>query len=97
MEENTFKDDLEFSAVSFGSVKEAVDSFLIADFFFVLAALVWLAAGIASKFILKTESVYLAWYALWPVLFQPALGLLMLGAIISGVSGWMKEKGEGNG
>jgi len=79
-------------AISFDSLKSSVDTFLIADFFFVLASLAWLAAGIAGKFIFKTESIYLAWYALWPVVFQPALGMLMLGALVSGLSGWIKDQ-----
>jgi len=86
--------DISLDMISFGSVKEAFDSFLIADFFFVVASLVWLAAGVAAKFVFKTEAVYLAWYALWPLVFQPAIGFLMMGAIGSGVAGWWADQQE---
>uniref|UniRef100_A0A7S3YVX0 Uncharacterized protein n=1 Tax=Lotharella globosa TaxID=91324 RepID=A0A7S3YVX0_9EUKA len=84
--------EISLDVISFGSAKEAFDSFLIADFFFVCASLVWLAAGVAAKFVFKTEAVYLAWYALWPLVFQPAIGFLMMGAIGSGVAGWWADQ-----
>eukprot|EP00472_Partenskyella_glossopodia_P003053 CAMPEP_0197526294 /NCGR_PEP_ID=MMETSP1318-20131121/17221_1 /TAXON_ID=552666 /ORGANISM="Partenskyella glossopodia, Strain RCC365" /LENGTH=127 /DNA_ID=CAMNT_0043080397 /DNA_START=259 /DNA_END=642 /DNA_ORIENTATION=+ len=93
--ERAFEDRSEMEldlGFSFGSLKESVDSFLIATFFFVCLSLAWLATGVGAKYLLKTEAVYEAWYALWTPVFQPALGILMLGSIVSGVSGWLNNK-----
>mmetsp|Transcript_12457 Transcript_12457/g.18595 ORF Transcript_12457/g.18595 Transcript_12457/m.18595 type:complete len:187 (-) Transcript_12457:78-638(-) len=91
LEDDFIPDSKLNQVISFGSVKETIDSFLVADFFFICASLAWLAAGVAAKLALKTEAIYLAWYSLWTPIFQPALGLLMAGAIVSGVGGWLDE------
>jgi hypothetical protein len=64
---------------------------LIADFFFILFVLLWFVAGLAQK---ATGSSQLldTWYSLWNVVFQPALGVLMLGALMSGAAGKLSEK-----
>lgn len=31
------------------------------------------------------------WLSLWQWVFQPAIGVLMLGALVSGAVGWVKE------
>ena len=89
---------------------------LIADFFFVCAALAWLVAGVGVNaalnnsvilepmlglYVLVTQPLKLlsevrqqargmvaaeqalldAWYPLWQWVFQPAIGVLMLGAV----------------
>eukprot|EP00471_Norrisiella_sphaerica_P004222 CAMPEP_0184487354 /NCGR_PEP_ID=MMETSP0113_2-20130426/9868_1 /TAXON_ID=91329 /ORGANISM="Norrisiella sphaerica, Strain BC52" /LENGTH=176 /DNA_ID=CAMNT_0026869633 /DNA_START=156 /DNA_END=683 /DNA_ORIENTATION=- len=97
LDENFSQDSIDIDfGFSFNGVKESVDSFLIADFFFICASLVWLAAGVVAKFVLKTEAIYEAWYALWTPIFQPALGLLMAGALVSGLGGWLDEQKDGN-
>ncbi|KAK9917973.1 hypothetical protein WJX75_000178 [Coccomyxa subellipsoidea] len=53
---------------------------LIADFFFVCAALAWLVAGVGAKTSLDNSALLDAWYPLWQWVFQPAIGVLMLGA-----------------
>jgi hypothetical protein len=65
---------------------------LIADFFFVLAALAWLGAGLGVQGALHSSAVLDAWYGLWPLVFQPAIGVLMLGALVSGGLGWLKSR-----
>ncbi len=65
---------------------------LIGDFFLVLLALAWLAAGVVQAGLSGGSSVLLdLWYPLWPTLWQSAIGLLMLGALVSGGLGWIKE------
>jgi hypothetical protein len=86
---------------------------LIADFFFVCAALAWLVAGVGAKTSLDNsvrqlledgkfglrcsyitsslcwtfssftavQALLDAWYPLWQWVFQPAIGVLMLGAV----------------
>ncbi|GIL59515.1 hypothetical protein Vafri_14282 [Volvox africanus] len=73
--------------------KDTLDKLLIADFFLVLFILAWLAAGVAQNAVNGGNSPLLdAWYPLWPLLWQPALGVLMAGALVSGALGWLKEK-----
>lgn len=75
-----------------GSLKQTVDKVLIADFFFICVALAWLAAGVAEKGSLNSTRLLDSWYPLWTLLFQPALGVLMLGALVSGAAGWLRNK-----
>ncbi|MEW5318628.1 MAG: hypothetical protein WDW38_009835 [Sanguina aurantia] len=66
--------------------------FLMADFFFVLAILAWLVVGVAqSSFNEGVSPILDAWYPLWPIVWQPALGILMAGALVSGAAGWVQE------
>lgn len=75
-----------------GGAKELLDRVLIADFFFVLLSLGWLAAGLALNAAAGSSALLDAWFPLWPLLFQPAIGVLMLGALVSGGLGWLKEQ-----
>jgi len=63
------------------NVKDMVDKILIADFFFVLFALAWLGAAVAAKTVLGTSGLLDIWLQLWQWVFQPAIGVLMLGAV----------------
>eukprot|EP00887_Chlorella_sp_A99_P001043 scaffold14.g1043.t1 len=72
-------------------VKEGLDKLLIADFFFILAALAWLSAGLAERSLLHSTGLLDSWLGLWQWVFQPAIGVLMLGALVSGAVGWAKE------
>ena len=66
---------------------------LIADFFLVVFLLVWLGAGVAQAGISGGNSFLLdVWYPLWPVLGQPAIGLLMAGALVSGGIDWLQNQ-----
>jgi len=65
---------------------------LIADFFFVLAILAWLGVGLAEKATVQSSSLIDAWLPLWPLVFQPAIGVLMAGALVSGGLSWLQEK-----
>ena len=73
----------------------ALNSFLVFDFFFVLAAGAFLVAGVVEQVSTKSESTVLAdlFFKAWPVLVQPALGVLMLASIVSGAAGWARDKG----
>ncbi|KAK9806110.1 hypothetical protein WJX72_001798 [[Myrmecia] bisecta] len=82
----------ETSGGALDGVKNVLDKVLIADFFFVCLALVWLGAGVAETAALKSSTLSDAWLQLWPLVFQPAIGVLMLGAILSGVVGWLKNQ-----
>lgn len=77
------------------SLKQTIDKVLIADFFFICVALAWLAAGVAEKSSVNSTRLLDSWYPLWTLLFQPALGVLMLGALVSGAAGWLRNKSSG--
>ncbi|KAF8068364.1 IFT74 [Scenedesmus sp. PABB004] len=76
-------------------VKEAVDKLLIADFFLVLAILGWLGAGLALKGATGSGALIDAWMPLWPLVFQPAIGVLMAGALVSGGLSWLADQRGG--
>lgn len=68
----------------------AVNALLMLDFFFVLAILAWLIVAVVGR--LNDFPLGLNWwYALWEPLFMPAIGLLMAGAIASGVFSWINR------
>lgn len=77
------------------AAQDALDKLLIADFFFVLAALAWLVAGVGAQAAGAGSGVADAWFLLWPGVFQPAIGLLMAGALASGGMGWWRGRSEG--
>jgi hypothetical protein len=66
---------------------------LMLDLFFVLLCFFWFAIAIvgrATKFPLGLE----VWYSLWTPVMQPAIGILMTGALLSGISGWIVKRLE---
>jgi hypothetical protein len=64
-----------------------VDLFLVlASFFWFAAALIGRAAGVSLGFDL--------WHRLWEPVFMPAIGILMAGAILSGVNSWLAKRLE---
>lgn len=68
---------------------------LIADFFLVLFVLAWLGAGVVQAGVSGGSSPLLdAWYPLWPILWQPAIGILMAGALVSGGVNWLQSQGQ---
>lgn len=88
-----------------GGFKAALDKVLIVDFFFVLFALAWLVAGVATNGAGEgldgsndpgkiNGPLLSSWFALWPMVFQPAIGILMAGALVSGGVGWLRENKE---
>lgn len=87
-----------------GGFKAALDKLLIVDFFFVLFALAWLVVGVATNGGGEgldgsdpgkiNGPLLSSWFALWPMVFQPAIGILMAGALVSGGVGWLRENKE---
>lgn len=64
---------------------------LMLDLFFVLLCFFWFVIALIGR----ANNIPLGfdlWYSLWDVVIQPALGLLMAGAILSGVVGWVSKK-----
>lgn len=64
---------------------------LMYNFFLVLMSFFWLALAVVGE----TTGVHLGWnlwQKLWEPLFTPAIGILMAGAIISGITSWISKK-----
>ena len=64
---------------------------LVADVFFVFIAFGWFAIAVIGK----STGISLGWdlwMKLWQPVFNPALGLLMAGAIISGLLNWITKR-----
>jgi LPXTG-motif cell wall-anchored protein len=41
-------------------------------------------------------TLLVSWFALWPMVFQPAIGILMAGALFSGGAGWFSRRSREN-
>jgi hypothetical protein len=64
---------------------------LMLNLFFVLLCFAWFAIaliGNATKFPLGLN----LWLSLWTPVVQPALGILMAGALVSGLSSWVMKR-----
>ena len=68
---------------------------LVADFFVVLLAFLWLAIAVIGH-ALKLPLGLDLWYKLWTPVFTPAIGILMAGTIVSGVAGKISQLRSNN-
>ena len=87
----------EEAASTMDGIKEAIDTFLLYDFFVILFILSWLIAGVGVRLSkgngLSYDEPFLGtWLFLWPFLFQPLLGVHMLATLVSPAIGWAKKK-----
>ena len=80
------------------AIKDGIDTFLLYDFFVILAILTWLIVGVVVRLshgqgLSYNEPFLGAWLFLWPWLFQPLLGIHMLATIVSPIIGKLKDRG----
>ncbi len=68
-----------------------LNTLLVANVALVLLAFGWLAVAVAGQAAHISLGLDL-WYRLWQPLFQPAIGILMAGAILSGVVSWVNKQ-----
>lgn len=64
---------------------------LVADVFLVLIGFGWFALAVIGR----SAGIPLGldlWYKLWEPIFTPAIGILIAGAIISGLMSWISNK-----
>lgn len=73
--------------------QQGLDRLLVLDVFLVLAGALWFGIGVALH-LQGVEAVLATFQRLWPPLFQPAIGVLMTGALVSGGLGWWKRRGQ---
>jgi len=74
-------------------LKGWLDALLVADVFLVIGAALWfgLAVLLHSR---GVEAPLHLFERLWQPLFLPAISLLMAAAIVSGVLGWWRRRGQ---
>lgn len=68
---------------------------LVANIFLVLFSFFWLAIAVVGRSFGLSLGLDL-WYQLWQPVFTPAIGILMGGAILSGVLGWLRKRFDSN-
>ncbi|MFN9621742.1 MAG: hypothetical protein ACK587_02735 [Cyanobacteriota bacterium] len=73
-------------------LQSGLDRLLVLDVFLVLAGALWFGLGVVLH-LRGTDRVLAVFQRLWIPLFQPALGLLMLAALLSGGLGWWRRRG----
>ena len=61
-----------------------LNQFLMADVFLVLLSFFWFAIAVIGRSLGVPLGLDL-WYSLWQPVFTPAIGLLMAGALLSGL------------
>jgi hypothetical protein len=64
---------------------------LVADIFLVLFSFFWLAIAVVGHAFNLSLGLDL-WYRLWQPVFTPAIGILMAGAVLSGILGWLNKR-----
>ncbi len=70
-----------------------LNTLLVADVFLVLIGFGWFAVAVIGR----STGIPLGldlWYKLWEPLFTPAIGILMAGALLSGIISWISRKLE---
>jgi len=63
----------------------------MANLFLVLLSFAWLAIAVIGRSFGWSLGLDL-WYRLWEPLFTPAIGILMAGALLSGVTSWVARR-----
>ncbi|HEY9648258.1 MAG TPA: hypothetical protein V6C88_17910 [Chroococcidiopsis sp.] len=64
---------------------------LMLNLFFVLFSFGWFAIAVVGRSMNVSLGLDL-WYSLWQPVFNPAIGILMLGAIVSGIASWVSKR-----
>ncbi|WAL61617.1 hypothetical protein [Thermocoleostomius sinensis] len=64
---------------------------LVANLFLVLFSFFWLAVAVTGRAFGVSLGLDL-WYRLWEPVFTPAIGILMAGALLSGLLGWLRQR-----
>ncbi|MBF2049444.1 MAG: hypothetical protein EDM05_041095 [Leptolyngbya sp. IPPAS B-1204] len=64
---------------------------LVANIFLVLFSFFWLAIALIGHAFNLPLGLDL-WYQLWEPVFTPAIGILMAGALLSGILSWLNRR-----
>ena len=72
-----------------------LNQFLMLDVFLVLLSFFWLAIAVIGRSLGIPLGLDL-WYRLWQPVFTPAIGILMAGALISGLISQISKRLDSN-
>lgn len=72
-----------------------INQLLMADVFLVLLSFFWLAIAVIGRSLGLPLGLDL-WYRLWEPVFTPAIGMLMAGAILSGLINQISKRLKSN-
>lgn len=64
---------------------------LMFNLFFVLFSFLWFAVALIGQSV-NVNLGFDLWYSLWEPLIMPAIGILMAGALASGLFSWVNRK-----
>lgn len=68
-----------------------LNRFLVINVFLVLLSFFWFAIALVGRS-LDIPLGFDLWYRLWEPVFTPAIGILMMGAIVSGLISYINKK-----
>jgi hypothetical protein len=68
-----------------------LNTLLMLNLFFVLLCFAWFAVALMGRFA-KVSLGFDLWYSLWEPVIMPSIGILMAGALVSGISSWLSKK-----
>ncbi|MEM9148960.1 MAG: hypothetical protein AAGB19_00615 [Cyanobacteria bacterium P01_F01_bin.3] len=68
-----------------------LNTVLMFNLFFVLFNFVWFAIALIGR-ATNINLGFDLWYSLWEPVTMPAIGLLMAGALVSGLFSWVSKK-----
>lgn len=72
-----------------------LNQLLVIDVFLVLLSFFWLAIAVVGRSLGISLGLDV-WYSLWEPVFTPAIGILMAGAILSGLISWLSKRLNAN-
>ena len=64
---------------------------LAVNLFFVLFSFAWFAIALIGR-ATNINLGFDLWYSLWEPVTMPAIGILMAGALVSGIASWVSKK-----
>ncbi|MGD1896861.1 MAG: hypothetical protein ACFB16_07900 [Phormidesmis sp.] len=68
-----------------------LNTLLMFNLFFVLFCFAWFAIALIGR-AADVNLGFDLWYSLWDPVIMPSIGILMAGALISGLSSWVNQK-----
>lgn len=68
-----------------------LNNFLVFDTFLVLLSALWLVVGLMGRTVGLPLGLNL-WYKLWPILFTPAIGIFILGGLVSSAISQIRKR-----
>jgi hypothetical protein len=68
-----------------------LNQLLVVNVFLVLLGFVWFAIAVVGRSVGVPLGLDL-WHRLWQPVFTPAIGILMAGAILSGLISWLSKR-----